>query len=191
MYVRKGVIFKKKKETKIGIFGSIKIMTMSALFVALSIVFGKYLAIGVGTVMRFSFENLPILMAGIAFGPIVGATVGVVADLVGCLLKGYEINLILTLGAATIGVLGGLLFRITNKLPLFVRTLITVIGPHIIGSVLIKTYGLAKFYSIPMWELMLWRLLNYVIVATLEVILIYALLKNRAVRKQLMINLGG
>ena len=42
MYVRKGVIFMKKKETKIGIFGSIKIMTMAAMLTAMSVVIGIF-----------------------------------------------------------------------------------------------------------------------------------------------------
>jgi uncharacterized BrkB/YihY/UPF0761 family membrane protein len=67
----------------------------------------------------------------------------------------------------------------------------TVLISHVFGSVLIKTVGLSAFYSFPLWELMLWRLLNYVIVAALEVMLIYILLKNKSVRKQLMIELGG
>jgi hypothetical protein len=54
-----------------------------------------------------------------------------------------------------------------------------------VGSVLIKTYGLAAFYSMPLWELMLWRLLNYAIVGVLEAVLIVILLSNRAVDRTL------
>lgn len=182
---------KNRKDVHVALFGSLKIMVMSAIFVALSIVCGKYLKIPVGDIMRFSFENLPVLMAGIAFGPIVGGVVGVAADLIGCVLVGYAINPVVTVGAAVIGVGGGVMFRVLKRLPLFPRTLIAVVTPHIVGSVVIKTIGLAAFYSMPLWELMLWRLLNYAVVATLEVILIYMLLKNKAVRKQLMIDLGG
>ncbi|MBP3583660.1 MAG: folate family ECF transporter S component, partial [Clostridia bacterium] len=63
-----------------------------SMLAAISIILGKYLAFGIGNVLRFSFENLPIAFAGIAFGPIAGALVGAVADLIGCLLVGYEIN---------------------------------------------------------------------------------------------------
>jgi hypothetical protein len=44
---------------KLSIFGNPKILTASALMVALSIVCGKLLAFNVGTILRFSFENLP------------------------------------------------------------------------------------------------------------------------------------
>ena len=155
------------------IFGSLKVMVAAALLAAMSIVCGKYLKIPVGDIMRFSFENLPILLAGMAFGSAVGVITGVLADLVGCLMVGYAINPIVTLGAAAIGLLGGLVYKLCVKLPLIIRTLVTVVSSHLVGSVVIKTFGLAKFYSIPFFELMLWRTLNYVIVAALEFVIIY------------------
>lgn len=163
------------------IFGSLKVMVAAALLAAMSIVCGKYLKIPVGDIMRFSFENLPILLAGMAFGSAVGVITGVLADLVGCLMVGYAINPIVTLGAAAIGLLGGLVYKLCAKLPLMLRTLVTVVSSHLVGSVVIKTFGLAKFYSIPFFELMLWRTLNYVIVAALDFVIIYFVMKNKAV----------
>ena len=56
---------------------------------------------------------------------------------------------------------------------------------HVIGSVIIKTLGLAAFYSMPVGILMLWRLLNYLIVGVLEGIILYILLKNRMIQKEI------
>lgn len=172
---------KNANQRKKVIFGSLKIMVAAALLAAMSIVCGKYLKIPVGDIMRFSFENLPILLAGMAFGSVVGVITGVLADLVGCLMVGYAINPIVTVGAAAIGFFGGLVYKLCQKLPLLLRTLVTVVSSHMIGSVLIKTFGLAKFYSIPFFELMLWRTLNYAIVAALEFVIIYFVMKNKAV----------
>ena len=176
---------KKKKEQKIALFGSLKVLVTAALLVALSIVFGKYLQIPVGEVMRFSLENLPIFIAGMAFGPAVGVAVGVAADLIGCVMMAYTVNPAVTLGAAIIGLCGGMLFFICRKMPLLPRTVISVTVPHILGSVVIKTVGLASYYNMPFFEVMLWRLLNYVIVAVLETALIYLLIKNNAIKRQL------
>ncbi len=172
---------KNTNQRKKVVFGSLKIMVAAALLAAMSIVCGKYLKIPVGDIMRFSFENLPILLAGMAFGSVVGVITGVLADLVGCFMVGYAINPIVTIGAAVIGLLGGLVYKLCEKLPLIIKILITVFSAHTVGSVLIKTFGLAKFYSIPFFELMLWRTLNYVIVATLEFVIIYFVIKNKAV----------
>ena len=162
--------------------GHLRVLAVAAFLAALSIVCGKYLAIPIGTVMRFSFENLPILLAGMMLGPIVGMLTGVVADLVGCVMVGYAINPMVTVGAACIGLLSGVMFRLLSRLPYFARILISAIVAHLIGSVLIKTWGLAVFYDMPFYALLLWRLLNYVIVGIAEVLLLYYLLKNRAVR---------
>lgn len=161
------------------------VLVSAALLAALSIVLGKYLAIRVGDTLRFSFENLPILLAGMAFGPVTGVLVAVGADLIGCLMVGYAVNPLITLGGAFIGLLGGVLYRLLSKAPHFARVTVTVIAAHLVGSVLIKTVGLVAFYSYPLWELMLWRLLNYVLVGGLETVLLYVILKNRAIQNQI------
>ena len=163
---------------------SLKILAASSLLVAISIVCGKYLAIPGGEVLRFSFENLPIMMAGILFGPVVGVAVGVVADLVGCVLVGYTINPLVTLGAAAIGFFAGLVWRASRSTPFILRVAVTVFVAHLVGSVGIKTFGLAAYYAFPLWQLMLWRLLNYVLVGAVEGTLLFILLKNKLLIKQ-------
>ncbi len=167
---------------------SLKMTASLAMLVAISIILGKYLAISVGEVMRFSLENLPIIFAGIAFGPIPALLVAVTADLVGCILVGYAVNPLVTLGAAVIGLVSGLAPRIIKRHTAFNVTptvIITVALSHLIGSVLIKTFGLAVFYDMPLFLLMLWRLLNYVIVSVLEILLLCILLKREGVRRQI------
>ena len=151
---------------------------------AISIVCGKYLAINGGEVMRFSLENMPIIFAGMAFGPIAGVAVGVVADLVGCLMVGYTVNPIVTLGGATIGLVSGVCFPLLRKVNIHpcISTAITVIFAHLIGSVIIKTLGLSVYYSMPLGILMLWRLLNYVIVGTIDGIIVHTLLYNKGIK---------
>ena len=118
------------------------------------------------------------------FGPSVGALVGVVADVIGCVLVAYPINPLVTAGAACIGLLGGLLFRASHKLPLLWQTCITVLLTHFVASVIVKTYGLAQYYDMPFSVLLLWRLLNYAIVGVAEWLLLYTILKNRALRRR-------
>ena len=60
---------KKINGENVNILDNPKVLTACALMVALSIVCGKLLAFNVGTILRFSFENLPILLASVAFGP--------------------------------------------------------------------------------------------------------------------------
>ena len=62
---------------------------------------------------------------------------------------------------------------------------VAVFGAHLVGSVVIKTFGLAKFYQIPFFTLMGWRGLNYLIVGVLEFILLYVLFRNKSFTDQL------
>ena len=170
---------------ELGLFSNPKVLTSAALMVALSIVCGKLLAFNVGTILRFSFENLPIILASIAFGPFVGIFTGVCADLIGCLIVGYEINPLVTLGAALIGLVSGIVYRLCRKLPELAKIIISVTSAHAIGSVIVKTFGLSKFYEISFGLLLAWRTLNYVIIAVLEILLLYYVLKSKAVKGQL------
>ena len=167
---------------RVAVFGTVRTLAMCAVLVAMSIILGKYLAIRGGEILRFSFENLPILMAGILFGPAAGVVTAVAADLVGCVMVGYAINPLVTLGAASIGLLGGLCWRLFGGLPYGIRLALTVALAHLVGSVGIKTVGLSAFYSMPLGILALWRLLNYAIVGGLELTLLYFVLKNQAIR---------
>lgn len=166
---------------------STKVLVSLAVLVAISIVLGKYLAIGIGEVLRFSMENLPVLFAGIAFGPVAGALVGAVADLIGCLMVGFTINPVVTVGAAVIGAVGGLVPLILSKRIKGERLIIaiTVSLAHLIGSVLIKTFGLSAYYDMPFIILMLWRLLNYTVVGGIEGVLLYTLFNSKGIRRQL------
>lgn len=161
---------------------NIRVLTAVAMLSAMSIILGKYLAFPIGNILRFSFENLPVILAGIAFGPIVGAITGVVADLVGCVLVGYAINPVVTLGAAIIGFTAGAVYKLTKSVSLLPRITLCVLIAHLLGSVVIKTVGLAVFYSMPVYMLMLWRVLNYLIVGLAELALVYFIMKNRSVQ---------
>ena len=174
----------KNEVSKKRLGSNLRLLAVSAFLAALSIICGKYLALSLGNVLRFSFENLPILLAGMMFGPITGMVVGAVADVVGCVMVAYPINPLVTLGAACVGLLGGLLFRLTRKLPLLWQTFVTVIATHLVASVVVKTIGLAAYYDMPLHILMLWRLLNYVIVGGAEWLLLYTILKNQALRRR-------
>lgn len=155
--------------------------------VAISILMGKYLAIRGGDVMRFSLENTPIILSGIAFGPGAGALVGLVADLVGCVMVGYTINPLVTLGAVAIGLISGFVPRILAKININGRLslAITVAVAHLVGSVVIKTLGLAAYYDMPFLILLLWRVLNYLIVGALDGIVVHILLSRKEIDKQI------
>ncbi len=160
------------------------LVTLSAL-AAIGIILGKFLAFNVTEFMRFSLENITIIFSGIVFGPLYGAVVGAVQDLVGCIAVGYAINPLIALGCAVTGAVSGIAFRLFKGAPLSLRLTLALIPAHLFGSVLIKSVGLAIFYSLPLGMTLLWRLLNYVIVGAAEIVLLSILLKSKQLLTQL------
>lgn len=198
----KEVIFMQKRKTtngksrrgSVAIFGTLKVMVAVSLLIAMSIVCGKYLAFGIGNVLRFSFENLPVIISGMLFGPVVGAVTGIAADLIGCIMVGYAINPLITLGAAIIGGVSGTVFMLMKKRTKFghgVSVALSVAAAHVLGSVLVKTVGLSAFYDMPFIILLLWRLFNYAIVGGIETVLIYYVTKNKSVISMISNLKGG
>ena len=182
---------KRNAPKSIAVFGNPRAMCLAGLLAAMSLILGKFLQIPTpfAEFVRISFENLPVILAGLALGPLAGAMTGAVADLVGCLAYGYSINPLITLGAASVGLVAGALGWILSRAPLLCRISVSAIVAHLVGSVGIKTAGIAAWYlskySLGYVELMLWRLLNYTIIAALEIAILYALLRHRGFQKQL------
>lgn len=165
--------------------GKIRVYACIAALAAIGIVLGKLLAINVTEFMRFSLENITIIFTGIVFGPVLGGVIGGLQDLLGCFVAGYVINPIVTLGSISIGVISGLLWRIGERRPAWLRMCLSVGVAHAIGSVIIKTLGLALFYSLPFSITLVWRTLNYAIVGAAEVILLLILLNSKQLLSQI------
>ena len=149
-------------------FGSIQVLIMMALFIALSIVLGKQLSFTAGP-FRISFENLTVLMAGIFFGPLAGLTVGACADLIGCLLVGYAINPIITAGAASVGFISGLVYKNCFRTKPKLRLAASVGAAHVIGSMIIKSIGLRIYFGYPL-QMVALRVPLYIVIGCAEAV---------------------
>ena len=171
--------------------GNLRVLVAAALLAAMSLILGKFLQIPtpVSDLFRISFENLPIILAAVCFGPWVGGMVGAVADLVGCLLYGYAINPVITLGAVAVGLVSGIINHYLIRRPQWLSLAVATAVAHLIGSVGIKSLGLAAWYlsskNMGMRELMLWRLALYCVIGAAEFVLIKLLLSSRPVVRQI------
>ena len=169
--------------SRIRLFGGLRTLALASLLAALSIVLGKYAAINVTDNFRLSFENLPVLLAGLFAGPVVGGAVGCVADLVGCVMVGYTINPIITLGATLVGVAAGLMSRyvlpvVRNGIYSPCRITVAVYTAHILGSMLVKSLGLWVYFGTPLVTL-IWRVPIYLVIGAAESGLLVALSRSR------------
>ena len=175
---------KNRKNKKVALFGSIQVMTMAAMLTAMSVVIGifckSFLNFG-GGLFRITFENLPILLSGIMFGPAVGGVVGAATDIVSYFLSGqvYPINPIVTVGAALMGIVSGVLAKYVFRRKGYARLIVPCAVAHIIGSMTVKSIGLVTFYGVAV----LWRIPLYLVIAPLEIALICAMYRNGAARR--------
>ncbi len=163
-----------------------KKIAFAAMLVAMSVIIGifckNFMNFGLG-LFRITFENLPIILAGIYLGPIVGGFVGVATDLISYLLSSqiYPPNLIVTAGAMMIGIIAGLVPMLLVRKRGCAQIVISSICAHIIGSMIIKSIGLYQFYGIAV----LWRIPVYIGIASVEIFIICILYKNRNIRNLL------
>ena len=163
---------------------NVRVLVFSAMLAAISVVIGifckNFLNFGNG-LFRITFENFPIILAGIAYGPVAGACVGAVSDIVSYILstQSFAISPIVTIGAAMVGAVSGIVSHYVVRREGLGRILLSVISAHAVGSLIIKSIGLFMYYE---W-LVLWRIPTYMLIGALEVLLICALYKNKYIAK--------
>ena len=122
----------------------LNVITLAAMLTAMSVVIGifckNFLNFG-GGLFRITFENLPIILSGIVFGPIIGAVVGVASDMVSYFLSAqvYPPNLVVTLGAAVVGAVSGIVSRVIIKKRGYGQIIASGVSAHLIGSVMLVT----------------------------------------------------
>lgn len=159
-----------------------KKLVFSALMVALCVVIGwvckSYFTFGA---VRVTFDNFPLMLTGILLGPVAGAAVGVASDLISCVMSGYAINPIITLGAALVGASSGIISRYIIKGRKFPQILVISLLSHLVGSVIIKSAGLYTIYGYSYFVLLGMRAPLYVCIGAAEAYFVYILLKNRFV----------
>lgn len=166
--------------------GSVTRLTVCAMLCAMGVIIGmfckNFLDLG-GGLFRITFENLPIVISGVFYGPIAGGMVGAATDLVSYLLSSqiYPPNLIVTLGATAVGVVSGLVSCLVVRKRGNLQIIVSGMAGHIVGSMIIKPIGLYQFYGIAV----LLRIPLYLLIAPLEIFLICMLFRNASFRRMI------
>ena len=156
-----------------------------ALLAAVSVVLARLIIPMPNATTRFSIEAVPIFMAGMLFGPLPGALVGFVADLVGCLFSGYGYNPIFAVPPILYGLFAGLFQAFLVKKVSLPRLALAFLPPVALGSVLYQSVALTLIYSTEGAFLanFLTRLgarsIQFAITYVLDVVLVYLLYKSK------------
>lgn len=162
-------------------------LTIAAMMTAMSVVIGIFCKTALnfgGGLFRITFENLPIIMSGVVFGPFVGGIVGGLSDLISYLLSAqiYPPNLIVTAGAISVGIVSGIVSRYLVKKRGALQIAASGAAAHIVGSMIIKPVGLFQFYG---WAV-LFRIPLYLIIAPVEILILILLFRNGGFNKMIL-----
>ena len=163
-----------------------------AILTALSVVIAylcKFLTIT--PTVRITFENLPIILAGFAYGPIAGAMTGIAADFISTLISQYglgQMNPILTAAAGLIGATAGAAALITRGKKLPLRLACAVFPAHLAGNVILKTVGLYVWYRMPFFATLAVRAPLYAVISAAEYALLLLILRSSGVKRAMGIS---
>ena len=123
---------------------SVKVLVFMSLLVAMHLILTRIIAVDIGP-YRISVGSVCTILAGLWFGPVAGGCCGLAADLLGCFMKGYAINPLITLAAVLWGVIPALMkpiyanFKTSGKT---VGIVVSIIISNIICSFVLTTLGL-------------------------------------------------
>ena len=153
-------------------------LAISAMLIALQIVLSKFLMVQLGPSLRLSIDSVPIVLAGLWFGPLVGGAVGALADILGTVLFPTAGAYFPPLTAAfvVIGVSAGLLRRLlAGERANIARAALLVCAGELLGSYLVKSVALSWLTGAPVGVLLASRALPVAAVAVVDTVLVYAL----------------
>ena len=175
-----------KKENKIRLFGNVKTLCAAAILCALTTIIAFICkSFTLAPFARITFENLPIIFSGYVFGPLVGFAVGVCADLIsGLVVYGGGWLPGVTLGAGCVGLFAGLISKLLPIKNGYLKLGSSVLIPHIIGNMLVKSVTFMVAYGTPIAQLWL-RVPLYVLIAAIEYFLLLVITNNSTVKRMI------
>lgn len=132
-------------------------ITYLGLLIALNVILTRTLSIRIGgggtEVVRIGFGSLPIIFAGIVFGPVAGGIVGAIGDLIGMFLSPMGAFMPqFTLVAALTGVIPALLiqaFRDKKAKTSYWKLFLAIALGQTITSIFMTPYFMNTLFSIP------------------------------------------
>ena len=162
-------------------------LTVCALLTALSVVLARLLTVIPSEVSRFSLEAVPILLAGLLFGPVPGAAVGFAADFIGCLFSPYGYNPIFCVPPILYGLCAGLFRPWLTRRCSPLRLAAAFLPAVVLGSILYQSFALAMIYGGEARQAyflarLAARSVQFAITGVLDVLVVWLLQRSGALR---------
>lgn len=163
-------------------------MVKAGLLTALSIVLTRFMYIfvplGGAQTLRISFGEVPVMISGLLFGPVVGGVTGAAADLIGVLVNSQgAFHPGFTLSSILWGVIPGLFYLLFRKAGTYekiysLKNIAIAVGfSYITVSLILNTIWLQQLYSTGVLALLPGRIINTVVSIPLQSVIITTLFK--------------
>lgn len=162
---------------------NIRTVAVMAMLIAVSIVLARLLGFYLTPSLRVSFDYFPIILAGVCFGPVVGAVVGGLADFLGStVFSGLGFFPPLILGPIFAGLVAGLLakYAFRNQLDRWWKYMIVSCTVDILCNLVWGTFALSLLYGMPFMSYLLVRAPLKLVIAAIDAQLVYSM--HRALR---------
>lgn len=156
----------------------VRTLILLALLVSLGVIFTRF-SIMVLPSVRIGFRDVPIILAGILFGPVAGMVTGIAADLIGFLVGSTGAFFYgFTISAALVGLIPGLVFmgEKRSQYPI-VKIILAVVLVEMGVSLFLNTYWLTVMLGKAFWSLLPLRVLARIIITPLEVLILTAVIR--------------
>ena len=153
---------------------SVGLMVVIALLTAVQIVLSRFLSIPLWNI-KIGFGFLPIMLAGILYGPLAGALVGGLSDFIGAIL--FPIGPYFPGFTLTAAISGAMFGWVLHKRQSFGRVCGVVLFNQLVLGLLINSFWISVLYGSPYFGLLLSRLVQYAILVPVEVIITWFALR--------------
>ena len=160
-------------------------LTLQAMLAALSIILTRFCQIPINESLRISFGNIPVLLSGLLGGPVAGALVGAVADIVGCIFfNPFGWYPPLTLSPFIYGIIAGLFAKAFTENQSYLKCLITALACNACSTMTVSTLILAQMQGLPSsLPLFAVRIPLYVGITVCEALVLYLIYKSKILKK--------
>ncbi|MBP0963173.1 MAG: folate family ECF transporter S component [Oscillospiraceae bacterium] len=147
---------------------SLRLMVVVALLTAMQIIFSRLLSYSVWN-MKIGLAFVPVMLAGMVFGPLAGALVGGLSDFIGALL--FPIGPYFPGFTLTAALTGAMFGWVLHKRQHFGRVCGVVLFNQLVLGLLVNSFWISVLYGSSYTGLLLSRLLQYAILVPIEVII--------------------
>jgi riboflavin transporter len=154
-------------------------LTHAGVLVAVSIILTRFAGLMVMNTIRLSFGNIPIYMAGLLLGPVVGGLVGGVADLVGFIINPFGAAFVPHIFLASVmrGIIPPLVVLLlgNNGRNWLVKVIAAVLGAELVSGIFLTTWGLSWLWGTPFAVILPARIIALAVQIPVYTTLTYAL----------------